>query len=131
LKLDFFNDFQALDSLQQISDGSIEDIDFPGISSEIKQEAEEYELPSNCLEVNMNVDVKKPEKPFLFSAKCSKCNKRFKDKDRLIRHEKSHRKEKSSYSEEKEDIKEPIDIGMFSSYFVIKRRISNCLTTYY
>ena len=39
----------------------------------------------------MNVGVKKTEKAFVFSAKCSKCNKRFKDKDKLIRHEKSHR----------------------------------------
>ena len=110
----FFYDFQALDTLQQISDGSIEDINFPGISSKIKQEAEEYELPSSCLEVNLNVGVKNTEKAFVFSAKCSKCNKRFKDKDKLIRHEKSHRKEKSSTNEDhKEDNKVPIDNGMF------------------
>ena len=46
--------FQALDTLQQISDGSLDDIDFPGVSSEIKQEeAEEFELPTDCLEVNI------------------------------------------------------------------------------
>ena len=50
----------------------------------------------------------------MFSAKCSKCNKRFKDKDKLIRHEKSHRKDKSSNIEDdKEDNKVPIDNGMF------------------
>ena len=50
----------------------------------------------------------------MFSAKCSKCNKRFKDKDKLIRHEKSHRKETSSNIEDdKEDNKVPIDNGMF------------------
>ena len=114
IETQFFYDFQALDTLQQISDGSLEDINFPGISSEIKQEAEEYELPSSCLEVNLNVGVKKTEKAFVFSAKCSKCNKRFKDKDKLIRHEKSHRNEKPSIIEDdKEDHKVPVDNGMF------------------
>ena len=62
----------------------------------------------------MNVGVKNTEKAFVFSAKCSKCNKRFKDKDKLIRHEKSHRKETSSNIEDdKEENKVPIDNGTF------------------
>ena len=41
-----FKSFQALPILQQISDGSLDDIEFPGESQEIKKEPEDFELPS-------------------------------------------------------------------------------------
>ena len=43
--------FQALDSLKQIADGSMDDIDFPMEENDIKQETDDYDLPDNCLEV--------------------------------------------------------------------------------
>ena len=63
----------------------MDDIDFPDVSHEIKQEAEEFELPTNCLEVNMDIGEKSSEQTFL----CKERNKSFKDKHKLKKHEKS------------------------------------------
>ena len=47
-----------MDTLQQISDGSLDDVDFPGNSQEIKQEPEEFDLPAHVDELDEKDDVK-------------------------------------------------------------------------
>ena len=49
---------QALDTLQLISDGSLDDVDFPGNSHEIKQEPEDFDLPANVDELDEKDDIK-------------------------------------------------------------------------
>ena len=48
---------QALDTLQLISDGSLDDVDFPGNSHEIKQEPEDFDLPANVDELDEKDDI--------------------------------------------------------------------------
>ena len=58
----FISLFQSLITLQQISDGSIDDIDFPGVSSsvdqEIKEEPEDFELPTHDFMADSDNDNK-------------------------------------------------------------------------
>ena len=85
-------------------------------------------MPTNCLEVNIDIDVKNSEKKFV----CKDCNKSFKDKYRLSRHEKNHVNEQQSELPEvlsddqeddikgpEDDIKEPVmtsDLADFDTY---------------
>ena len=87
-----------MDTLKQISDGSLEDVEFPGLSPDIKQESEDYEMPENCLEVDMDIEnsttkTMSPGKKKGGAKKkhmCIICNKNFKDNYKLKRHENIH-----------------------------------------
>ena len=90
-----------MDTLKQISDGSLEDVEFPGLSPDIKQESEDYEMPENCLEVDMDIENSTTPKTMPSPGKkkgglakkkhmCTICNKNFKDNYKLKRHEKIH-----------------------------------------
>ena len=88
-----------MDTLKQISDGSLEDVEFPGLSPDIKQESEDYEMPENCLEVDMDIENSTTPKTMSPGKKkggakkkhmCTICNKNFKDNYKLKRHEKIH-----------------------------------------
>merc|ERR1712066_459178 len=98
----------ALDTLRQIVDGSLDDIDFPVMSPDIKQEAEDYDIPENCLEVDMDVGTVTPsKKERKKNYNCTLCNKSFKDNYKLKRHNRVHIK-----AGELPDLPEPeVDIG--------------------
>ena len=103
--------FQALDTLQHISDGSLEDIEFPRVPLEVKQEeGEDYTLPPETdlnfsstedfdsqlpfQETDMNdgydenapIKKKRLKKTYI----CPMCSKIFKDNYKLTRHQKVH-----------------------------------------
>ena len=131
-----FTSFQALPSLQQISDGSLDDVEFPNVSFNVKQEiGEEFDLPTDCLEVDI-IDKKSHGKNwkngkthtgknrvYKKNATCKICSKIFRDSWKLKRHEKVHIKagelpepteepeeeEEEQPTEQKVDIKTPSD----------------------
>ena len=59
------------------------------MTPDIKQEAEEYDIPENCLEVDMDVEST-PKRTRKKNFLCKICNKTFKDNYKLKRHEKVH-----------------------------------------
>ena len=86
-----YNTFQALDSLQQISDGSLDDIEFPDLKIKQEENVEDFDLPTDCLEVDMfgkndSVRKKRTKKNYF----CHLCNKSFRDNYKLKRHVKVH-----------------------------------------
>ena len=83
--------FQALDSLQQISDGSLDEIEFPNLKIKQEEGLEEFDLPTDCLEVDMigkNDTVRK--RRIKKSYFCHLCNKTYRDSWKLKRHVKVH-----------------------------------------
>ena len=84
--------FQALINLQQISDGSLDDVEFPKISHKIEQnENEDFDLPENYEEVDTAKDSENIKKNKMKNnCICSICNKCFRDSWKLKRHIKVH-----------------------------------------
>ena len=83
--------FQALDSLQQISDGSLDEIEFPNLKIKQEEGLEDFDLPTDCLEVDMigkNDTVRK--RRIKKSYFCHLCNKTYRDSWKLKRHVKVH-----------------------------------------
>ena len=84
--------FQALINLQQISDGSLDDVEFPKISHKVEQdENEDFDLPENYVEVDTAKDSENIKKNKMKNnCICSICNKCFRDSWKLKRHIKVH-----------------------------------------
>ena len=85
--------FQALPSLQQISDGSLDDVEIPNISDSVEPvENDNFDLPSDFME-NDVVDKKespKKKKVKKNRPKCELCDKIFRDNYKLNRHIRIH-----------------------------------------
>ena len=84
--------FQALVNLQQISDGSLDDVEFPNLPQKIEDNLnDDHDLPTDCLQVDIPdvngfVKRKKIKKDYI----CEICNKSFRDTYKLKRHKKVH-----------------------------------------
>ena len=80
-----------MDSLQQISDGSLDEIEFPDLKIKQEENLEDFDLPTDCLEVDMigkNDTVRKRKVKKIYF--CHLCNKSVRDSWKLKRHIKVH-----------------------------------------
>ena len=85
-------------SLQQISDGSLDDVEFPNFSHPVEPDEDDdndhFELPAHFLETSLavgkKISAKKPKKEQKKNFICPICNKGFPNNWKLNRHEKVH-----------------------------------------
>jgi rubredoxin len=83
----------ALVSLQQISDGSLDDVEFPNDSQKIEEDMnDDFDLPTDYVQVDMadGTDTVRKKKVKKNHPTCQLCNKGFRDNYILNRHIKFH-----------------------------------------